>query len=109
MCPGILTLGGTAANPFVISATGTYADLDSTTSSTTTASLSGNGFFTFSGPLGFNFTLDFNTPGKVFLNVSNDPNVLAWNGIANTNWDFVTPELHAGHRRQLSPTAIPRP
>ncbi len=92
---GSLLLGGTAANPFVISATGTYA-VGQYDAINYNGSLSGNGFFTFSGPLGFNFTLDFGTPGKVFLNVVNDPNVLAWNGAGNTIWDFGIPNFTRG-------------
>jgi autotransporter-associated beta strand protein len=92
---GNLTLGGTLASPFAITATGTYGpgQYDIINYNGT---LSGTGVFTRFGPLGFTFALDFNTPGKVFLTVSNDPSVLAWSGIGNTNWDFVTPNFTRG-------------
>jgi autotransporter-associated beta strand protein len=82
---GSLTLGSTAANPFVVTATGTYApgpyDIINYN-----GPLNGSGIFTVTGPLGFHYDLDFGTPGKVFLVVNYDSNVLSWTGNLDSTW-----------------------
>ncbi len=92
---GALLLGGTAANPFVISATGTYGPGQYAIINYS-GPPPGGGVFLVSGPLGFTYSVNFNTPGKVFLNVSNDPNVLSWNSSGSTIWDFATPNFTRG-------------
>jgi fibronectin-binding autotransporter adhesin len=80
---GSLTLGGTAANPFAVTASGTYGPGQYTIINYT-GPLIGNGVFSVSGPLGFTYALSTATPGKVLLNVNYDSNVLSWTGTGST-------------------------
>lgn len=91
---GPLAIGDIAGSQLSLAVTGTYATgvydiIDYA------GPLTQTGTFTISGPLGFQYSLNYDV-NKVLLQVSTDPNVLIWHGSANTTWDTSTPNFAKG-------------
>ena len=84
---GALILGDSNASALTLNVTGNpavgnYEIIDYG------GALTKNADFAVTGPVGFNYALNYNTNGKVFLNVTNSGNLLTWNGAADqTSWD----------------------
>ena len=105
--PGNLVLGDAPGSPLSLTlrgapVTGNYEIIDYG------GTLSRNADFAVSGPLGFTYTVDYNTVGKVLLGVGVDPNVLIWSGIVGTtDWDFTTPNFMRGSVGALYTDGMP--
>ena len=93
---GALTIGdpGGAAPTLSVVGTptnGSYEIIDYS------GSLAKNVDFNVTGPLGFGYTLNYATPGKVFLNVAAITTTLTWNGAADqTSWDTAHANFNNG-------------
>ena len=93
---GNLTLGDAPSSSITLTVSGTQS-LGSFEIIDYSGQLIKNADFTAAGPLGFTYSLDYNTPGKVFVNVATNPSVLLWNAASGTTtWDFAATNFLRG-------------
>jgi autotransporter-associated beta strand protein len=94
---GALTIGDTNASMLTLTLSGPVATGTPYEIIDYTGALTKNADFVVSGPLGFNYALDYGTAGKVFLDVTPTNNVLTWTGAADqTTWDFAAANFTKG-------------
>ena len=86
---GPLTIGDGSSSVLSLTVAGTPSIGNYEVIDYAAGSLTKNADFAISGPVGFNYSLDYNTAGKVFLKVTAATNILTWSGAADqTTWDF---------------------